>query len=116
MRSSAPEITSTGPLIFSGSTLLALVLSMPDWDLFVWSTGHLQSDEFNAATFNQLKAESGRAYFEMALWFLDKTKASKVLPENIKGPVLVISGAEDRIVVRTNCCPPMAPPGVLCGL
>ena len=72
---------------------------MPDWDLFVWSTGHLQSDEFMSATFNQLKAESGRAYFEMALWFLDKTKASKVLPENIKGPVLVISGAEDRIVV-----------------
>lgn len=72
---------------------------MPDWDLFVWSTGHLQSQEFMENCFNQLKAESGRAYFEMALWFLDKTKASKVIPENIKGPVLVISGAEDRIVV-----------------
>ncbi len=72
---------------------------MPDWDLFVWSTGHLQTEEFMSATFNQLKAESGRAYFEMALWFLDKTRAAKVIPENITGPVLVISGAEDRIVV-----------------
>lgn len=71
---------------------------MPEWETFFWSTGHLQDDAYMRKVFIKLKAESGRAYFEMGLWFLDKKRASKVSPERITGPVLVISGHDDRIV------------------
>lgn len=71
---------------------------MPDWETFFWSTGHLQDETYMRDVFVQLKAESGRAYFEMGLWFLDKKRASKVSPERIVAPVLVISGHDDRIV------------------
>jgi len=71
---------------------------MPEWESFVWSTGHLQDETLMRETFKQLKAESGKAYFEMAMWFLDKARTSKVYPERIKTPVLVIAGSDDRIV------------------
>ncbi|MCA6127732.1 alpha/beta hydrolase [Thalassolituus oleivorans] len=71
---------------------------IPEWETFVWGTGHLTPKPLMIEMFDQLKAESGRAYFEMSMWFLDKTKASKVYPERIKGPVLVIAGESDRIV------------------
>ncbi|MDF1764656.1 MAG: alpha/beta hydrolase [Oleibacter sp.] len=71
---------------------------MPEWESFVWSIGQLQSESLMRETFVKLKAESGKAYFEMAMWFLDKKRASKVFPERITGPVLVIAGDSDRIV------------------
>lgn len=71
---------------------------MPDWETFFWSTGHLQDEAYMREVFIQLKAESGKAYFEMGLWFLDKKRASKVSPKRITGPVFVISGYDDRIV------------------
>jgi pimeloyl-ACP methyl ester carboxylesterase len=71
---------------------------MPEWETFRWSTCQLQDEEKMRDAFVQLKAESGKAYFEMALWFLDKKRASKVYPERIKSPVLVVSGTQDRIV------------------
>jgi pimeloyl-ACP methyl ester carboxylesterase len=71
---------------------------MPEWETFFWSTGHLQDDAFMREVYIKLKAESGRAYFEMALWFLDKKRAAEVSPERITAPVLVISGHDDRIV------------------
>lgn len=43
-------------------------------------------------------AESGQAYLEMCLWFLDRTRASAVDPEAIDAPVLVVGGTEDRCV------------------
>ena len=71
---------------------------MPEWESFVWSTGHLQDEQLMRDAFVQLKAESGKAYFEMLMWFFDKKRASKVYPERIQTPVLVIAGTDDRIV------------------
>tara|TARA_B100000676_G_scaffold217440_1_gene214214 strand:- start:518 stop:1357 length:840 start_codon:yes stop_codon:yes gene_type:complete len=71
---------------------------MPEWESFFWSTGHLQGEQLMRDAFVQLKAESGKAYFEMAMWFFDKKRASKVYPERITTPVLVIAGSDDRIV------------------
>ncbi|MFK7966045.1 MAG: alpha/beta hydrolase [Burkholderiaceae bacterium] len=71
---------------------------LPDWDTFFWSTGHMQDDALMRSVFVKLKAESGRAYFEMGLWFLDKKRAANVSPEKVTGPVLVIHGHDDRIV------------------
>ncbi len=42
--------------------------------------------------------ESGRATFEIAFWTMDKTKAAKLDRDNIKCPVLIMSGAKDRTV------------------
>ena len=36
----------------------------------------------------------------MVFWFLDSKKASKVYPERIKTPVLVVAGSDD-LIVRT---------------
>lgn len=58
-----------------------------------------QSEENQDQLYNTLVPESGRAYAEIALWFLDPNKASKVSTKNINGPVLLITGSEDKVVV-----------------
>lgn len=72
----------------------------PEFENFFWSTAHLQDKKEMKLVFDQLKAESGRAYSEMVFWFLDKHKSSKVYPEKIDTPVLVLAGHDDRIVRR----------------
>lgn len=58
----------------------------------------VHSDEDTARRHGALCAESGRAYREMSLWFLDRTRAAAVDPAAIQAPVLVIGGTEDRCV------------------
>lgn len=52
------------------------------------------------AVFARLVPESGRAAFETLFWACDPRQASRVDPEAVRCPVLVVSGGEDRI------CPP----------
>jgi pimeloyl-ACP methyl ester carboxylesterase len=42
--------------------------------------------------------ESGRAYFEIVFWFLDRQRVSEIDPGLISVPILAITGAKDRIV------------------
>lgn len=70
----------------------------PELNNFLWSVANLQDEADMLLLFDKLKAESGRAYFEMVFWFLDKNKAATVYPEKIDTPVLVIAGHNDRIV------------------
>ena len=72
----------------------------PVWDDFRSYVCNQHSEEDAADAFDQLKADSGKAYTEMVFWFLDSKKASKVYPERIKTPVLVVAGSDD-LIVRT---------------
>jgi pimeloyl-ACP methyl ester carboxylesterase len=49
--------------------------------------------------YRQLVQESGRAYFEIVFWFMDRRKASRVAAEHIQVPVLIQAGGKDRIIV-----------------
>ncbi len=46
----------------------------------------------------QLVHESGRAYFEIVFWWLDRNRASAVDAAKVAAPVLVIAGDRDRII------------------
>lgn len=42
--------------------------------------------------------ESGRAYAEIVFWWLDRANASRVASEEVRCPMLVMTGAEDRVI------------------
>jgi pimeloyl-ACP methyl ester carboxylesterase len=48
----------------------------------------------------ELVCDSGRVYCEMAFWFLDREKATRVDFAAVTGPVLAIGGRHDRTVDR----------------
>ncbi|HZK18819.1 MAG TPA: alpha/beta hydrolase [Clostridia bacterium] len=63
-----------------------------------YSITNLKTPSEQQAIYSKLVHESGRALFQLGLWFFDSTKSSAVDQEKVKCPVLVISGKEDRIV------------------
>lgn len=48
-------------------------------------------------TYARFVYESGRAAFEAGLWFLDRRQAARVDATRVRCPVLVLSGARDRV-------------------
>lgn len=58
---------------------------------------HLLPEEDQKALYERLVYESGRAAFEIGFWLLDAKGASKVDKSKVTCPVLVVSGAEDRL-------------------
>lgn len=48
--------------------------------------------------YNRLIPESGRVYFEIVFWFLDRRKATRVQTEEIATPILAIAGGKDRLI------------------
>ncbi len=50
--------------------------------------------------YSVLVCESGRAYCEMAFWFLDRNRATRVDFAAVTTPVLTIGGRRDRLVNR----------------
>jgi pimeloyl-ACP methyl ester carboxylesterase len=64
----------------------------------VYSTMNLLPPEEQKKTYDKLVFESGRAALEIGLWFLDRNRASEVDASKVTCPVLVISGAHDRIM------------------
>lgn len=67
------------------------------FDKAVYSCLHLMPESYQKEAYSKLVYESGRVAFETGLWFLDSKKATIVNPEDVKCPILVISGKEDRI-------------------
>ena len=63
----------------------------------VYAMLHLLPESEQKAAYEKFVYESGRAAWEIGFWILDPTRANQVDAANITCPVLVISGAEDRI-------------------
>ena len=64
----------------------------------VYSTMNLLPTEEQKETYDKLVFESGRATFEIGLWFLDRNRATDVEASRVTCPVMVIGGAHDRIM------------------
>lgn len=73
---------------------------MPTWDRWSKGVANEHSREFQEQFYAELKAESGRAYWEMAFPWLDNSNASTVDFSAITGPVLVLGAQNDRIIHR----------------
>ena len=63
----------------------------------VYAIMHLLSEEDQKAAYEKFVYESGRAAYEIGFWYLDSNGAAKVDASKVTCPVLVISGAKDRI-------------------
>ncbi len=63
----------------------------------VYAMLHLLPIEEQRAVYKKFVYESGRAAAEIGFWFLDSKRASKIDESKVSCPVLVISGAKDRI-------------------
>lgn len=57
---------------------------------------HLLPPKDQKLLFDKGVAESGKALREIGFWFLDRQMASRVKPESVVCPLLVISGEQDR--------------------
>ncbi len=53
--------------------------------------------EERRATYARLVYESGRAASETGFWQMDRRHASRIDPEGIRCPVLVVSATDDRL-------------------
>ncbi|MET3557340.1 pimeloyl-ACP methyl ester carboxylesterase [Streptococcus rupicaprae] len=58
-----------------------------------------QDQSLKEEIFNGLVPESGKVYAQMAFPFADKSRAGRVDFSKITGPVLVITGSEDKMTV-----------------
>jgi pimeloyl-ACP methyl ester carboxylesterase len=54
------------------------------------------------AIFDHFGAESGRALFELFFWMFDDNATTRVNPAAVKCPILVINGADDRVIAATT--------------
>ncbi len=85
-----------------GPHALTWLLSRPMFpvplETFRRRIANVHSDEDTARRHRTQCAESGRAYREMCLWFLDPARSAEVDAQAIDAPVLVIGGTEDRCV------------------
>ncbi len=71
---------------------------LPEWKAFRWGVANEQDEDEAREFFDVLCAESGRAYAEMAFWFLDAKRASRVDTDCINAQVLVFGGGKDRVI------------------
>jgi non-heme chloroperoxidase len=58
---------------------------------------NLLPDDQKQRRYEKLVPDSGRAFFEFALWYFDKRRASSVDESRVTCPVLVVAGAQDRM-------------------
>jgi len=49
------------------------------------------------AMYATLVPESGRAFFEIAYWFLDRRRATAINPADVSCPLLMLTGTNDRL-------------------
>lgn len=71
----------------------------PTWKQFRRAAAYAQTEETARQVFDDLVCESGRVlFFELAVPWLDRTKAARADLPAITAPVLVIGGGADRIV------------------
>jgi pimeloyl-ACP methyl ester carboxylesterase len=62
-----------------------------------YSMLHLFSPEEQRDAYARFVHESGRAASEAGFWLFDRHKASQVIEQRVRCPVLVVAGVEDRI-------------------
>ena len=67
------------------------------YEKFSYSILNLLPESERRDTYQKFVYESGRALFQIGLWFLDREKSTKVDYKNINCPVLIIAGKKDRI-------------------
>ncbi|MEW5733875.1 MAG: alpha/beta fold hydrolase [Thermodesulfobacteriota bacterium] len=70
----------------------------PEWSAFRSCAANEQTEETAFALFKTSCTESGRAYTEMAFWWADPGRASRVDLQAIDTPVIVFGGGRDRVV------------------
>lgn len=63
----------------------------------VYAALHKLPEKGQREIYDQFVCESGRVVFELGMWPFDSRKASSVDEAKITCPVLVLSGAEDRV-------------------
>jgi non-heme chloroperoxidase len=63
-----------------------------------YSTMNLLTEKEQKRLYDRYVYESGRAAWEIGFWFLDRKGAAKVDASRVTCPVLVIAGAQDRIM------------------
>lgn len=71
-------------------------VSKKAWDKYVCNT---LPSEFGDPYYDSLCAESGTAYREMVLWFLDPKRRARVDFAAVDAPVLVITGSQDKCTI-----------------
>jgi non-heme chloroperoxidase len=69
----------------------------PTFEEVIYSVLHRLPEQEQRAVYDRLVYESGRAAAEIGFWLLDPRGAAKVDESKVTCPVLVVSGAEDRI-------------------
>jgi pimeloyl-ACP methyl ester carboxylesterase len=62
-----------------------------------YSTMHLLTEEEQKRLYDRYVYESGRAAYEIGLWFLDRKRVARVEESRVTCPVLVIVGSQDRM-------------------
>ena len=60
---------------------------------------HLLPVADQKSTYEKFVYDSGRAYFEMAMWYMDVRGASKVDEAKVTCPVLVVAATHDKITL-----------------
>ena len=70
------------------------------WQVFQRYVTNTTDEQLARDVFSELVCDSGRVYCELAFWFLDRAKATKVDFAAITGPVLAIGAERDRTVNR----------------
>lgn len=73
----------------------------PSFQEAVYSVLGLLPEEERRATYNRFVYESGRATFEIRCWLLDTKRATRIEASKITCPVLVVAGAQDRIIAAS---------------
>ncbi len=63
----------------------------------VYAAFHFIPENQQKSLYEKCVYESGRAYFEIAYWYVDLTSASKVDETKVTCPVLVVAGKHDRL-------------------
>lgn len=70
----------------------------PSWSVWKSAIGNEQPLHIQQEQLKSTCADSGRAYFELVFWFLDKHRVARLDPKVIKAPVLVFGGEKDRTI------------------
>lgn len=67
------------------------------YEAAVYSMMHLLPEKDRTALYERFVYESGRAATEIGFWFFDPRGASTVDESKVTSPVLIVSGAQDRV-------------------
>ena len=70
----------------------------PSYENIVNGVYHLTPEKERHEIYEKMVYDSGRVAAELGLWLFDPGKAAYVDEEKVKVPMLVVAGAEDRII------------------